>query len=149
MAVFEYAHVTFKLPPTTAFPDGHSVSRPVLIIGISNGENRINHAIAVVDSGADYCTFPASFLPHLGIDVDTLGFGSASGISQGHDIFFATVRLHFQDLGEWDVYAGFVHAMTDHGMLGHSGFLERFKVTLDAANFRYQIEPSVPRRANV
>src|SRR5260221_14059390 len=61
------SYANFSCPPTPAFPNGHVARRPILQLTIVNGAKQIS-CYAILDSGADFCTFPLSFAIQLGLD---------------------------------------------------------------------------------
>jgi len=87
----------------------------------------------MIDTGSDYCVFPADLLDEIGIDKGELPMQEIKGMGEGRSTYFATVVLWVQDLGEWEIYAGFSEYLrgTGAGILGLIGFLDRFKVTFD------------------
>jgi len=97
----------------------------------------------MVDSGSDFCIFPASFAKALGIALPTgksITFtGSADRPQVAH---FETIQVAIwnenreEDPISFDVYAGFCDSV-EHvglGILGQHGFFSQFKVTCDHTN---------------
>jgi hypothetical protein len=63
-----FAYTETEVGSSPAFPNGHKAHRPLVQLEIVNGSKSIACS-AVVDSGADYCSFPSDFLPELGLEV--------------------------------------------------------------------------------
>ncbi|HEX4544061.1 MAG TPA: aspartyl protease family protein [Candidatus Acidoferrum sp.] len=98
---------------------------------------------AIVDSGADHCIFPRSFMQPLGLDPLATPVDMTSGVgSTNLPTHFAHVTLDLQGLAQFSVYAGFTTGMDRFGigLLGQTGFFERFKIRFDYANKGYTLE---------
>jgi hypothetical protein len=54
--------------------------RPVLMLTLMNGPNRLS-CYAIIDSGADHCVFPRSFMQPLGLDALTAPIEPSTGFS--------------------------------------------------------------------
>jgi hypothetical protein len=123
---------TFKYTPgriaeSQAFPDGHDAKRPMLPVFLRNEGNRTAEILAVADTGADYCQFPAYLLEVLGLEYDFLPIGPCTGVGSDDDARFAYVTLEVPQIGEWVIHAGFSKICDSTTfLLGHQGFLERF-----------------------
>lgn len=145
MAVFTYT----QCPGDTsaAFPDGRTALRPILPISIINGEHRFS-CYAIVDSGADYCTFPGVFMDALQIDRSAAKPDSNfRGVTpQSTDIFFHEVMIDLAFTLPYPVYVGFSDSMNEGygeaglGLLGQVGFFDRFKVVFDWSNKLFEIQ---------
>lgn len=84
----------------------------------------------VVDSGADYCVFPASMALDLGVALKTCQPHVASGIGGRQAIFFSpTIRMR---LGPWElrVPVGFVQREDLPPLLGRYRCLDVFDLRL-------------------
>lgn len=86
---------------------------------------------SVIDSGADYCMFPAQFGERIGVPIREGKAQATAGI--GDDIgYFHTVKV-FVVVGErryfFDCYAGFMYSLDriGIGLLGRHGFFELFE----------------------
>jgi hypothetical protein len=131
-----------QAPPTPAFPKGRLIRRTFLSLGLQNGQQRLS-CYALVDSGADHCVFPRSFMQPLGLDpltapVDmTVGVGSTSIPTH-----FADITLDF-GVVQFSVYAGFTTGMDQigFGLLGQAGFFDRNKIAFDYSQELFTIEP--------
>lgn len=98
---------------------------------------------AIVDSGADHCVFPRSFMQPLGLDPLVAPVERISGVgSSDVPTHFADVTIDLQGLVQFPVYAGFTSGLdqTGVGLLGQTGFFERFKITFDYSKKMYSIE---------
>ncbi len=105
--------------------------------------------LALVDSGADDCLFPASLATSLGITIPNQRSYVFSGTIQEPQLaFFEKIEI-----GIWDsrasaiaftfgLDAGFCPTLehTGCGLLGQNGFFSRFKVTIDHANRYFDID---------
>ena len=87
---------------------------------------------SVVDSGADYCVFPASFGERLGIDVKNGKPAKMSGFGGGGQCFYHKVNVLVMienKIWRFECFAGFSELMNDLGigLLGRHGFFELFE----------------------
>lgn len=141
MPAFQIQYQQFQAPPSSAFPSGHLIKRPTLVLTLRNGRNGLK-CYALVDSGADHCIFPRSFMQRLGIDLLTAPVDMTSGVgSTNVPTHYCNVTL---DLGviDFQVYAGFTAGMDQFGigLLGQDGFFDKFKITFDNPHGSYTLE---------
>lgn len=141
MTAYPIPYAEISAPATDAFPVGRVFRRPVLSLALQNGQNRLS-CYGIVDSGADYCLFPRSFMQPLGLDPLTAPLDTTAGVgSTNLPTHFCNVVI---DLGviQFPVYAGFTTGMDSLGigLLGQAGFFERFKIAFDYANKLFTIE---------
>jgi len=128
--------------PSPAFPDGHVASRPILEVDLLSGTQRFD-CFAIVDSGADFCTFSLSFATQLGLDPLMAERSSSSGLGSANvPTYFWNIRIEVQKLVTFDVYAGFTRGLDAFGvgLLGQSGFFDRFPTSFDLRNGLFQID---------
>jgi len=64
----QFPFVIFRSSPSGAFPGTETTKRPVLFLTLQRNNLSVN-ALALVDSGADECLFPASLAGQLGIAI--------------------------------------------------------------------------------
>jgi len=96
-----------------------------------------------VDSGADYCIFPRSFMQPLGIDpLDSPLEGTTGLGSTNVPTHFANVTIDLGGTIQIPVYAGFTPGMDSlgFGLLGQAGFFEAFRITFDYANKLFHLD---------
>jgi hypothetical protein len=135
MPIFPFTD--YSVEPNAAFPNGYTISRPLIWVGLKYGERSIpNVFFSIIDTGCDYCVFPADYLEPLGIDIKGLPRGNVRGMGEDHPIYFSNVTLWVDELGEWEVYAGFSEYLrgTESGFLGFRGFIDRFRVEFDTSS---------------
>jgi hypothetical protein len=142
MSVIPYTR--HRVDPNPAFPCGEEIPRVLCWVGIKQGGKHSTVIQAMIDTGSDYCVFPADVLDELGIDKGSLPLGEIRGMGEAQNIYYATVTLWVKDVGEWEVYAGFSEYLriTGSGLLGFRGFLERFKIVFDPSASEVTISPS-------
>jgi hypothetical protein len=141
-AAYPTPYTEYKTSPTAAFPTGRSARRPVVSLTVVNGKNRLS-CNALVDSGADHCLFPRSFMQPLGLDPLKAPVEMTSGVgSTNVPTHFSNVVIDLQGVIQIPVYAGFSTGMDQlgFGLLGQAGFFEAFKITFDFANKIYYLE---------
>jgi len=134
--------------PDDAFPDRVSIQRPVLVVVLENSPNVVG-TLAIVDSGADSCIFPASLDGPLGIAIPNRNRSVFSGTTDSPQIaYFENVRARIWDsttksfVFDFGLYAGFCDTLehVGHGLLGQNGFFSRFVVKFDGAENLFDIE---------
>lgn len=141
MPAYQIRYQQFQAPTSSAFPTGRLIKRPALILTLKNGQDRLT-CHALVDSGADHCIFPRSFMQRLGMDPLTAPVDMTSGVgSTNVPTHYCNVTL---DLGviNFQVYAGFTTGLDQFGigLLGQDGFFDKFKITFDHAHGLYSLE---------
>jgi hypothetical protein len=114
----------------------------VVPLTLIHRQNRIS-CYAIIDSGADFCTFPLVFAVHLGLDPRQARRFSTAGIgSLSVPAFLWDVTIDLRGIAQFPLQAGFSQGL-DHlggGLLGQRGFFERFKVAFDLPKEVFQIE---------
>jgi hypothetical protein len=103
--------------------------------------------LSVIDSGADYCTFPAAFGEVIGIDVTSGKWQHTQGIAGGDKTYFHMVKVWVEIGGQpysFDCWAGFMYSLTSVGLLGRHGFFGLF----ESVTFKHeaQVVELVPRQ---
>ena len=87
---------------------------------------------SVVDSGADYCTFPAVFGERLGINIQSGLRMATVGLGGGDDLYFHNLKVMVvieNQAWSFECFAGFSRSMDNLGLglLGRHGFFELFE----------------------
>ena len=103
------------------------MARPRIRIRLLYG-SRFVELLALVDSGADDCIFPAEVAQDLGIPLDDERTMKYRGVGSGHiTAYFADIVI---DVGgtRFPLYAGFSDAPSVVPLLGQAGFFDRFEV---------------------
>lgn len=113
--------------PGSAHPERASIIRPRIRIRLFHG-NRFADLLALVDSGADDCIFPAEVAEDLNIPLDPKRVMRYRGVGTGH------ITAHFADVTvdvggtRFLLYAGFSDATSVAPIRGQNGFFDRFEV---------------------
>ena len=130
-----------SLDRSDAFPRGQTAFRPLLTATLRIGSLSTTPFQGLVDSGADYCIFPAIFAKSIGLDYESLPKAEARGLGEDQGMRFATVTLDVAKLGAWEIYAGFSELWKEDriGMFGQLGFFDRFKITFDASRKIFEV----------
>ena len=142
MPVYPIRYASFPIEPSPAFPDGRIAHRPLLRVALVH-ENRFLDCYSLVDSGADFCSFPLSFAQALGFDMASGVMDISSGMGSEYvPTRYWPVGLDLQGIARFEVYAGFTTGLEAWGigLLGQSGFFDRFKISFDHASGLYYIE---------
>jgi len=119
---------------------------------LSKGSKTVG-TLALVDSGADSCIFPASLAAQLGIPIPNSNASVFSGTSDAPQIaYYENINVAVWDHKKkdfpikFDLYAGFCSTL-EHvglGLLGQAGFFSRFLLHFDHANQFFDIETKSP-----
>lgn len=126
---YDYLKYPVIPKPSSAFPRRFSASRPVIPIQLINGKARIQHH-ALIDSGADFCVFPAAIGEYIGLTIDSGKIQELGGIANSKLVaYFHNIKIEVGGY-EFDCYAGFSRDM-EHSLLGQTGFFSLFNVFLD------------------
>jgi hypothetical protein len=141
MATHSWEYTTGKFPLSEAFPKGHATKRPYVNASLRSEGFETHSFFAIADTGADYCMFSATLLPELGLEFDFLPVAESSGLGEDSNVRFAYVSLNVEDIGEWTIYAGFSKSKPcdDPALLGHFGFLERFRAVFDPSRGVFEL----------
>lgn len=136
------SYKSFPASPLEPFPNRQFVHRPVIDILLMFGSKSIEYE-ALIDSGADFCIFHTEMAEILGIPVakgKRMTFYGTGGTPQ--TAYFHEVQI---EICGWqmDLYAGFSSDMKSlpYGLLGQTGFFDRFKVEFDYQNKRMELKP--------
>jgi len=87
---------------------------------------------SIVDSGADYCVFPANFGKSIGLDISKGDHLPSYGVGGKDTLYFHKIRITVLIEGEaWDFncFAGFSARLDERGVgfLGRHGFFDLFE----------------------
>ena len=147
MAVHSIPYTRFKIDSSPAFANGRVASRPLLRIKLAHGAQVLS-CYAIVDSGADQCVFPRSFMASLGIDPLAAPLESMIGVSgTATPTHFANVSLELGS-ARVPIYAGFVTGLDaiGIGLLGQAGFFDRFNIHFRLRNGVFDVYAGLPQR---
>lgn len=142
MPAYPVQYINFPILPSHAFPSGRTARRPIIRLDLISGANRLA-CYAMVDSGADLCTFPSSFLPSLGLNPQTGAWDFSSGLgSQNIPTCYWSIEIDLQGVIRYPCFVGFTDGLNDWGigLLGQTGFFDRFKVRFDLQGGIFEIE---------
>ncbi|MBI5746326.1 MAG: retroviral-like aspartic protease family protein [Nitrospirae bacterium] len=110
------------------------IARPYLPITIINPDAKKKvRVFALIDTGADECAFPASFVPLLGHNLQA---GQQRKISTGNGITIAyshITRIEVEGFTTQDVLIDFMPNL-NIPLLGVKSFLSNFVLTVDYPN---------------
>jgi hypothetical protein len=131
---------------SAAFPNGRAAYRPILPVSLSAGDRHFS-CKAIVDSGADYCTFPGAFMNALGIEKLAKPDPNFRGPTGAGHIWFCEVTIDLEFAAPYSVYASFSDGLNDWfindvgvGLLGQVGFFDQFKVAFDWTSKCFAVE---------
>jgi hypothetical protein len=113
-----------------------------LRLALTSGQHRLS-CYAIVDLGSDHCVFPRSFLQPLGLNPLEAPIELTTGVgSTNVPTHFVNVEIDLQGVVRFPVYAGFTTGLDAVGMglLGQSGFFDRFVVHFKLIQGVYEIE---------
>jgi hypothetical protein len=117
---------------------GH-IPRPQLPVRLSYGGQTIR-TVALIDSGADDTVFPLSYASRLGINLANLPATETIGVGGLSLTYHAAVTVSVTFCGHEYSYPSMVAFIAgDHELLGQSGFLDHFRITLDRTKQKFGI----------
>lgn len=114
------------------------IQRPIIPITVRNPRTKqsIRH-FGLVDSGADSCIFGSEIGELIGLDITAGRKHSVSGVVEGEQRPFYLHQVEVE-IGGWAklITVGFMPDLSKngHGLLGQSGFFDRFSFV----KFEYQ-----------
>lgn len=135
------------IPPCAAFPNGETRDYPLVPVALYY-QNRVIDFLAVIDSGADHCVFPAIYGQQVGIPVLDGKKAMAAGSTGTGDTYYHQVHVGIEIEGKpygFDCYAGFMPGLDGMGvgLLGRCGFFDLFAKV--AFNTKERVVELTPR----
>jgi hypothetical protein len=134
----------FKAPyKSLPGPGNRTYYTPILEVQISlpaKNSPRTRKFEAVIDSGANKCTFRADIGRFLGLDIESgekeysLGIGGPGNVSYSHPI-----TLYIPG-GSVQIHAAFSETLPVGGLLGIDGFFEYFRIAFEPAILECHLE---------
>lgn len=132
----------FRAIPIEAFPSRQVVFRPVIDIRMLWNHQSTRYRV-LIDSGADFCIFHSDVAEVLKIPVvkgKKMTFYGTGGTPQ--KAYFHDVQI---EIAGWPMklYCGFSYDMQSlpYGILGQTGFFDRFKIEFDYQGKRIELKP--------
>ncbi len=128
----KYQYKRFSCQPDEVFPKRHSILRPYIDIAVKY-QNKHQRVLALLDTGSDWCVFPAQFGELLDIPIKEGKHLPVFGISSEGIAYFHEVTLEIGGLGH-KCLVGFSYDFDKMGkppLLGHEGFFDRYEVTFN------------------
>jgi len=106
--------------PTAAFPRQQTVARPLVQTVLEYGGQRLPFFFhSVIDSGADYCVFPAQFGEKIGVPVREGKLQATKGVVGDAEAFFHFIKVFVgfdQKVYHFNCYAGFMYSLDKLGV---------------------------------
>ena len=144
--LFQYTEIA--IPPSLPFPNGQTIYRPYLIADVFGAAAGLSvRCIVWPDSGADQCVFPLSFASSLGFDPLVMPMQMTGGVGNaGNATYYGDIIIQIPIIDEppitFTTYAGFTEGLSAQGigLLGQSGFFEKFIVAFDHGQRLFRIE---------
>ncbi|MCJ7739876.1 retropepsin-like domain-containing protein [Candidatus Microgenomates bacterium] len=138
----KFDYLLFPAAPNEAFPHRSYAKRPVINIKLLFDDKTVKYPV-LIDSGADFCIFHAEIARDLlNLPVKKgkkLIFYGTGGIAQ--TAYFHNIQIDLCGY-EIDLFAGFSFDMEKlpYGILGQTGFFDRFKIEFDYQGKRIEIK---------
>lgn len=120
--------------PNPIFPD-KLTWEPMLQVRLGYRHAQSQRFYAYVDSGSPYCMFKSGLATLIGLDPlkDPLVIDELGGIIEGRmePLYVHKVKLYIEQ--EWviEVMAGFSKKLSVAGILGRTGFFDKFNIRFD------------------
>jgi len=143
MAVLSFDYLAISIKPSQAFPSGHTVYRPMMVVRIRGAAPTAVPYVAWLDSGSDHCLLPMSLAPTLGFDPLNMPSNFIAGLGKSGSItHYASVEIEVAPGIRFRTMAGFTEGLDSSGigLLGQSGFFENFRVTFDHSARLFHID---------
>ncbi len=127
----------FPIPPSNKLdPKQSNLFRPVVELKLKKKDGTDISYSALIDSGADYCLFHGVIGEQIGLNVKKgkpLNFYGTSGRTQTayfHEITFSIEETKIKTM------VGFSYGIESLsvGLLGQTGFFDKFKIEFDLKN---------------
>jgi hypothetical protein len=112
-----------------------------LILLAPNGESVQRSAL--VDSGADFCSFPLTTATMLGLDIRTLPRALTAGVgSDSNMTYFSDLTINLENGVIFETRVGFTAGMNSagFGLLGQEGFFANYNVEFRHRDRSFLIE---------
>ena len=148
-AKIDYTELRFE--PSRAFPAGYTSHRPYVPVTLSWGGEEIS-CYAVLDTGADGCTFPLAYANRLGLDPAKMVMERTNGVTGSGKVYYADVDIEIalnetkgedarRAVLEVQTRVGFTSGLNAFGFgaLGQMGFFERYPVTFNRPDGTFTI----------
>lgn len=142
ISLLRFSYQSFHAEPIEAFPQRRVVFRPVIDVRLLWNNESTRYRV-LIDSGADFCIFHSEVADVLKIPVTSgkrLMFYGTGGTPQ--TAYFHNVHI---EVGGWlmELYCGFSWDMQSlpYGLLGQTGFFDRFKIEFDYQSKRVELKP--------
>jgi hypothetical protein len=135
---------SFPVSASEVYPHGTTAHRPVALATVTASNGQSVQWIVMPDSGADACLFPLALAIVLKINILKLPKAFTGGVgSQVNVTYYDNLTI---DLGNgivFTAYVGFTQGMDQVGLglLGQSGFFDRYNVEFLHSRKIFTIDP--------
>ena len=150
MPSFALRYTRIRLQPSAPFPEGQVVARPQIILRLTLPDSPTGVICAAyLDTGADHCVFPLSFAHQLDLDPTKMPAASTGGVTGRGDVCYSDIRLSIPLGGRVFAFVarvGFTEGLDalGVGLLGQTGFFDKFVVAFDRAQETFTIRVREP-----
>ena len=122
----------FEIPARGTFPAKVMYSPRLRTFLSYKGTRQDVSFHSIIDSGADYCVFPAKFGESIGLDLTKGDHLPSYGVGGKDILYFHNIQINIViegDSWEFDCFAGFSSRLDERGVgfLGRHGFFELFE----------------------
>lgn len=111
---------------------------PEIRITLRNKKSTLD-VYALVDSGADFCTFPTFMGTKIGLDIKSVPVSKMKGLGGEVDTWYRDIEIIVRG-NMLKVKAAFVDNLPK-AILGRSGFFEEYKVIFSHSEKYVEIKP--------
>ncbi len=126
-------YTPLQIPQCEAFPNGELRDYPLVKVSLYYNNNKPDFDFyAVIDSGADHCSFPSAYGSRAGIPINTGKKAINAGSTGSGESYYHNVHVGVWVQGKpygFDCYAAFMSGLDGLGigLLGRCGFFDLFK----------------------
>ena len=122
----------FEIPARGSFPAKTMYSPRVRTFLSYRDKNQDVSFHSIIDSGADYCVFPAQFGENIGLKITEGDHLPSYGVGGKDTLYFHKIKINLvieDETWKFDCFAGFSVRLNERGVgfLGRHGFFELFE----------------------
>jgi len=127
------------LTSVNRIPNKPHYRRPIVDVELFGPKSSIT-AIALLDSGADYCLFNIEYAKAIGVDVDSCEKDRTVGVEGGtKEIFMTELEIQVKDLQKIKIPVGFIDSNSVTGLIGQIGFFDMHRIKFERDHNSFEI----------
>ena len=123
------------------------IFRPMLLVKVAGPRGLSSNVAVLLDTGADFCMFPLSLALDVGLKPAALPSSITAGVGNASNLtHYAEVSIDLGGGMSFRTRAAFSDGLETMaiGLLGQTGFFDRFHVEFRLAEGFFTLEPAEP-----